>query len=194
MHRILTLAFLFPLEEGENESNALHTLYFACRDFNKFVAKICTHSTCHVELVFENDMAFSIFKGSNLFFKSRTFSNQHYRLVSICVTPEEYAKAYDYCFRCAQMDISFNDVGLYLTLCPCCATSQPSIESGYAFCSQIVTEALLAAGVAEVEGLIPCKTTPSMLYEVMEQQNTGRNVINSIGCKRDLLKYRAVMH
>jgi hypothetical protein len=57
-----------------------------------------------------------------------------------------------------------------------------------------VTEVLLAAGVAEVQDLIPSKTTPSMLYGVMEQQKTSRNVISSLACKRDLLRHQAVMH
>jgi len=194
MQRVLTLAFLFPLDRGDGDWGQLKTLFYAYADFNKFVAKICTHATCHVELVFENDMAFSIFKGSNLFFKTRSFGNPQYKYVSILVTQEEYVKAYEYCTRCTQREIRFNDLGLYLTYAPCCTQSQPSIESGYAFCSQIVTEVLLAAGVAEVQGLIPSKTTPSMLYGVMEQQKTSRTVINSIACKRDLLRHQAVMH
>ena len=192
--KILTLAFLFPL--GENDNNMLMVPYDAVMDFNKFVARICKRKTCHVELVFEDGMAFSIFAGSNLFFKPRSFSNPQYRMISLLVTHKEYADAYKYCLECARSEITFTDVGMccaYLQICPCVTSYTPSKEVGHTFCSKIVTEVLLQAKIREVEGLTPCYTTPSMLYDSLEPQVNNRCIISTVAFKRDLLKNHAVL-
>ena len=78
--RILIVAFLFP----ESANNPL---------LNTIVARVSKHKTCHVELVFEDDMAFSIFAGSNLFFKHRTFNNPDYTLIALSISSAEYNAA-----------------------------------------------------------------------------------------------------
>lgn len=153
--RILTIAFLFPGPDDDR--------------FNRFVARVSKNKCCHVELVFEDDMAFSIFKGSNLFFKPRSFSNPQYQLVSLFVTPTEYTAAYNFCKMAHSHEIGFTDVGMvaaYLQLCPLINT-RPTFEVGYTFCSKVVTEAMQIAGVPEVEHLVPCMTTPSTLFDAL---------------------------
>lgn len=153
--RILTAAFLFP---GPYDP-----------PFNQFVAKVSKNKCCHVELVFEDEMAFSIFKGSNLFFKPRSFSNPEYQLISLFVTPAEYTAAYSFCKMAHSHEIGFTDVGMvaaYLQQCPVINTA-PTYEAGYTFCSKVVTEAMQVGGVSEVEHLVPCMTTPSSLYDAL---------------------------
>ena len=154
--RILMVAFLFP---GPGDD-----------PFNRFVARVSRNKCCHVELVFEDQMAFSIFKGSNLFFRPRSFSNPEYQLVSLYVTPSEYAAVYAFCKQAHSSDVAFTDAGMvaaYMQPCPVFNT-RPSFELGYTFCSKIVTEALQMGGVAEVEHLVPCMTTPSTLYSALK--------------------------
>lgn len=150
---ILTVAFLFPGPEDEDWVNRL-------------VAKVSRVKCCHAELVFDDQMAFSIFKGENVFFRKRTFANPEYQLLSLFVSQAEYSAAYRFCEQAHTRDVGFTDVGMvaaYAQPCPMVNT-RPSYELGYTFCSKIVTEALQAGGVEEVEHLCPCTTTPSTLY------------------------------
>ena len=154
--RILVVAFLFPGPDDDG--------------FNQFVAKISRNKCCHVELVFEDQMAFSIFKGSNLFFRPRSFSNPEYQLISLYVSPSEYAAVYSFCQQAHSSEVGFTDMGMvaaYAQPCPIFNT-RPSFELGYTFCSKIVTEALQMGGVEEAEHLVPCMTTPSTLFSALK--------------------------
>ena len=173
--RILTIAFLFP-ESADNDW------------FNLLVAKVSQHGCCHVELVFEDDMSFSIFANSKLFFKPRTFANPEYKLVSLSVSNMEYMAAYSYCAAAMSHEITFNELGIYaayLQPCPMLYT-RPSVETGHTFCSKIVTEALQAGGLPEAEYLEPCRTTPSVLYEALHA--SGRRVHHSVTFKMEQLR------
>jgi hypothetical protein len=130
--RILTLAFLFP-----NATDAA---------LNRLVARMSKHKVCHVEVVFEDDMAFSIFAGSSVFFRQRSFSNPDYHLISISVSNAEYQSIYNYCKSAAGHNIKFSDYGMYASYlqpkgCPFLNTGE-SVRIGSTFCSKIVTEAL----------------------------------------------------
>jgi hypothetical protein len=156
--RILTVAFLFP---GPDEEDWV----------NRMVARLSRVKCCHVELVLEDQMAFSIFKGEKLFFKPRTFANPDYQLLSLFVSQAEYSAVYSFCQQAHGSEVGFTDVGMvaaYAQPCPMVNT-RPSLELGYTFCSKIVTEALQAGGVAEVEHLCPCTTTPSTLYSALRE-------------------------
>jgi hypothetical protein len=179
--RILTLAFLFPGKEDPL--------------FNKMVAAVSWYGACHVELVFENNMAFSIFANSNLFFKARTFSNPDYHLISLSVSHAEYTAAYNFCLSCMTQDIQFTDLGMFAAYfqpqtCPFLNTP-PSSEVGYTFCSKIVTEALQFAALPEVDSLVPCTTTPSVLFGAVKEST--RKVLNSVPSKRERLKSEGVI-
>ena len=178
--RILTVAFLFP-EGWDNDW------------FNLFVAKMSRHGCCHVELVFEDNMSFSIFADSNLFFKPKTFANPEYRLVSLSVSNMEYLAAYSYCSAAMSHNITFNELGIYTAYmqpCPMFYT-RPSVETGHTFCSKIVTEALQAGGLTEADHLEPCRTTPSVLYEALHC--SGRRVGHSVPFKMEQLRHVGVV-
>lgn len=181
-HRILTVAFLFP----DSRYNPL---------LNTLVARISKHKTCHVELVFEDDMAFSIFAGSNLFFKQRTFNNPDYVLIPLSIPNAEYATLYNFCQSVVTHDICFTDVGMVFSYlqpkhCPFINTA-PSMQLGQTFCSKIVAEALQFAGTPEVEHLIPCTTTPSCLYDAFK--DSPRKIMSSVGSRRDKLRQIGVV-
>jgi hypothetical protein len=180
--RIIILAFLFPT----SADNPL---------LNRVVARVSKYKTCHVELVFEDDMSFSIFAGSKLFFKKRTFSNPEYSLLSLSVSQAEYASLYSFCQSASTHDLGFTDAGMYMCYlqprsCPVFNTA-PSVEAGCTFCSKIVTEALLFAGTPEAEDLIPCTTTPSCLYGAFK--DSPRRVLSSVGFRREQLRQAGVV-
>jgi hypothetical protein len=180
--RIIILAFLFPNSQDNPPLNML-------------VAKVSKYATCHVELVFEDDMSFSIFAGSKLFFKHRTFSNPEYKLLSVAVSHAEYNSLYNFCQSASKHELGFTDVGMYMCYlqprhCPVFNTP-PSVEVGYTFCSKIVTEALQFAGASEAEHLIPCTTSPSCLYGAFK--DSPRLVLSSVGYKREQLRQVGVI-
>jgi len=170
------VAFLFP-EADDNDW------------FNRLVAKVSRYRCCHAELVFEDDMSFSIFADSKLFFKPKTFANPEYKLVSLSVSNMEYMAAYSYCTAAMSHNITFNELGIYtayLQPCPMFYTS-PSVETGHTFCSKIVTEVLQAGGLPEADHLDPCMTTPSVLYGALHA--SGRRVHHSVTFKMEQLRH-----
>jgi hypothetical protein len=179
--RILTLAFLYP-----NATDAA---------LNRLVARMSKHKVCHVEIVFEDDMAFSIFAGSSVFFRQRSFSNPDYHLISISVSNAEYQCIYNFCKSAAAHDIKFSDYGMYASYlqpkgCPFLNTGE-SVRIGSTFCSKIVTEALHFADIQEAEHLIPCTTTPSCLFSAF--QDSQRKVLSSVPYKREQLRQDGVL-
>jgi hypothetical protein len=180
--RIIIMAFLFP---NSNDNSQL----------NKLVAGISKNSTCHVEIVFEDDMAFSIFAGSNIFFKQRSFSNPDYALISLSIPQAEYTALYNFCQSIVTHNIGFTDLGMVCSYlqprhCPFYNTA-PSVQVGYTFCSKIIAEALQFAGTPEVEHLIPCTTTPSCLYDAFK--DSPRKILSSVTYKREQLRQIGVI-
>lgn len=179
---MLTLAFVRP---GDKDPV-----------FNHIVARMCKHSICHAELVFEDNLAFSIYAGQRVFFRPRTFSNPDYELISLAVSPTEYQSAYCFCKQAAENDIGFTDTGMLAAYfqpkgCPCINTSS-SLATGHTFCSKIVTEALQFAGVSEVDALTPCTTTPSCLYEAVK--DSQRKLLCSVPYKCEQLRQSGVIY
>ncbi len=179
--RMLTLAFVRP---GPDDPI-----------FNRLVARMCKHGICHTELVFEDNMAFSIFAGQEVFFRPRTLSNPEYELVTLAVSHAEYISAYSFCKQAMGSRIGFTDAGMLAAYfqpkgCPCINTGS-SLVAGHTFCSKIVTEALQFAGVREAEALAPCTTTPSCLYEAVK--DSQRKLLSSVPYKREQLKNSGVI-
>ena len=178
---MLTLAFVRP---GEDDPT-----------FNHIVARMCKNGICHAELIFEDNMAFSIYAGQKVFFRPRTLSNPKYELISLAISQSEYQNAYGFCKQSAENDIGFTDVGMLAAYfqpksCPCINTSA-SVVTGHTFCSKIVTEALQFAGVAEADDLTPCTTTPSCLYDAVKDSH--RKLIGSVPYKCEQLKQSGVI-
>lgn len=179
--RMLTLAFVRP---GPKDGR-----------FNRLVASMCKHGVCHAELVFEDNMAFSIFAGQQVFFKPRTFSNPEYELITLAVSHAEYSSAYCFCKQAVENAIGFTDTGMLAAYfqpkgCPCINTGS-SLTTGHTFCSKIVTEALQFAGVKEAEALSPCATTPSCLYEAFK--DSQRKLLCSVPYKCEQLRQSGVI-
>lgn len=147
----LTLAFLRP-SASDNVMNRLT----ACAS---------RHGICHVELVFEGGLAFSIYHNTAPFLRQRSMSNPGYEFVSLAVQPREYRAALQFCRSAVADGYAFDNLGLYLsTVHAGACLEKPSSQTGKTFCSKIITEALQFAEVEEVDGLSPSAVTPSSLY------------------------------
>jgi hypothetical protein len=151
----LTLAFLRPAPDDNM--------------VNRLTARLSKHGICHVELVFEGMLAFSIYHNSTPFLKQRTMANPGYEFVSLSVTPKEYRAALQFCRSAVAEAYAFDDRGLYLaSVHPGGCLDKPSSAVGKTFCSKIVTEALQFADVEEVDHLYPSAVTPSSLYAAVK--------------------------
>lgn len=151
----LTLAFLRPAADD--------------RLMNRLTACASRHGVCHVELMFEGGMAFSIYHGGTPFLRQRSMANPGYEFVSLSVTPREYKTALQFCRSAVAEAYAFDDWGLYLaTVHPGGCLDKPSSALGKTFCSKIVTEALQFADVEEVDALYPSTVTPSSLYAAVK--------------------------
>ena len=151
----LTLAFLRPSADD--------------KWMNRLTARASRHGICHVELVFDGMMAFSIYHDSTPFLKQRSMSNPGYEFVSLSVSSKEYRAALQFCRSAVAEAYAFDDRGLYLaSVHPGGCLDKPSSAVGKTFCSKIITEALQFGDVEEVDHLYPSAVTPSSLYAAVK--------------------------
>lgn len=161
----LTLAFLRPPSDD--------------RCMNRLTACASKHGICHVELVFDGGLAFSIYEDRSLFLRQRSMANPGYELVSLAVSQKEYKAALQFCRSAVAEVYTFDDMGMYLaTVHPGRCMEKSSATVGKTFCSKIIVEALQYADVEEVEHLSPSAMTPSRLYEAV--RDSPRRVCHSI--------------
>lgn len=156
----LSLAFLRPPSDED-------------RWLNKLTAKVSRHGVCHVEMIFEGNLAFSIYDDSiGPFLRQRTMSNPHYEFVSLSVSHKEYRAALQFCRSVVAEGYAFDNRGMYLaSVHPGHCAERSSSAVGRTFCSKIITEALQFADVQEVEGLCPSAVTPSSLFGTVKDSS-----------------------
>lgn len=164
-HRLLTLAFLRPSPDDFLE--------------NRLTAAASWHGICHAELVFEDGNAFSIVMNGVAALRPRSLSNPLYETVTLSVPPREYQACLRFCREAHNRALGFDATGMYLcAIHPGACLHRGSLELGKTFCSKIISEALLHAGVAEAEGLVPSCTSPSALYAAV--RGSGRRTCHSV--------------
>ena len=170
--RLLTLAFLTP--------NA--TDHWV----NRLTSYVGQHPICHVELFFESiNQCFSIMWGEFAQFRFKNLSNPNYRVISLAVSAREYELCLEFCRSMSTHGIGFDESGMWRTWLPLSCCEKSSQETGSTFCSKIITEALQFGNISEVDHLIPCRTSPSSLYECV--RGSPRVVCNSVPFKRQML-------
>ncbi len=154
----LTLAFLRPPSDDK------------C--LNRLTACASRHGICHVELIFDGGMCFSIYDDRPPFLRQRTMSNPGYEFVSLAVSQKEYKLALQFCRSAVADAYPFDGLGMYLaTVHPGGCLDRPSSAVGKTFCSKIITEALQFADVEEVDRLYPSAVTPSSLYAAVKDSS-----------------------
>ena len=179
-NKVMTLAFLRPSPDDYDT----HQDYL----INRLAAACSRYGFCHVELVFDGGMAFSIQYGGVATLRQRTLSNPNYELVPLSVTGAEYRACLQFCSNLSQKGVGFDSVGMYCAplragLCGLCACFERSSErAGKTFCSKVIDEAMQVAGVPEVDGLAPSGATPSSLYAAVRASE--RRVCDSVRVSR----------
>lgn len=174
----LTLAFLKPTPEDPL--------------VNRLTASMSRHPVCHVELFFESiNQCFSIEYGENAGFRPKKLSNPNYILVSLGVSPKEYAMCLEYCNNASKQGLLFDNPGMWHSYFQIKCCDSTSMESGKTFCSKVITEALQFGFVAEAEHLRPSMTTPSRLLQAIRESR--RRVCTSVPFKRNEMLLKAVI-
>ena len=138
----LTLAFLRPSADD--------------KWMNRLTARASRHGICHVELVFDGMMAFSIYHDSTPFLKQRSMSNPGYEFVSLSVSSKEYRAALQFCRSAVAEAYAFDDRGLYLaSVHPGGCLDKPSSAVGKTFSLDSPFLVLATQNPVEQEGTYP---------------------------------------
>ena len=169
----------------------------------------------HIELVFADGTASSIYAGETVFMHYRRFANPNYTTVGITASAEQVARARKYCSDATASFVGFDDVGMYTSrlsqpiksMCrgvwgTCSAISRLFLYRGHqqkqnvevTFCSKYVTCALQYAGIVGFERLDANATSPSQLYRFVSALAQEKGINNRISTlltvtpfRRDLL-------
>jgi hypothetical protein len=168
--RVITLAFLRLAPDDDD-------------GLNRLTVCVSRHKFCHVELIFDGGVSFSIQAGRTAGLRARTLSNPHYELVPLLVSGRAYRLCFQFCVSASRNDLGFDSRGMYCSFfrlgasCGCCC-DRPSDAVGATFCSKIIVEALQHGGVSEADRLVPSSTTPSRLYEAVS--GSDRRICDSV--------------
>jgi hypothetical protein len=134
---------------------------------NRVVASVSKHYVSHVELLFHDDMAASIFADDTVFFRPRRYANQNYRIKAFTVPAPSYRLVYEYAKSAAERQVGFSNAMMF-----CGPLVGFRGNSDDTFCSHFVTSALQVGGVPFAMKMDACRTTPSSLYERMNATET----------------------
>ena len=163
---IIRLCFYEPKGVGENW-------------LNQFVASFGKHYVSHVEILFEDDMAASIFAGEVVFWRNRSYSNPQYRIHSFDVPVSSYWMMYNHARDTAKRNVGFSNTKMF-----CGPLIGYRGSSDLTYCSEFVTQTLQVGGVSFAMKMNASRSTPSTLLEFM---NTHGNIcFDSISFKLDL--------
>jgi hypothetical protein len=136
---------------------------------NRLVAAVSKHYVSHVEILFADDMAASIFAGEVIFWRKRSYANPYYKIHSFDVPAASYWLMYNHAKSMSLRNIGFSNIKMVFG--PCLGWT--GVSSDYTFCSEFVTETLQVGGVDFAMKMNAAKTTPSTLLDFM---NTHSNI------------------
>jgi hypothetical protein len=145
--RTVRLCFYEPRDQSE------HWL-------NRLVASFGKHYVSHVEILFEDDMAASIFAEEEVFFRTRRYANPSYLIKGFTVSENSYNLMYEFCRSAAARHVGFSNIKMFCG--PVCGY-RGSCE--HTFCSEFVTQALQVGGIGFAMKIDAARSTPSTLLE-----------------------------
>lgn len=135
---------------------------------NKLVASLGKHYVSHVEILFEDEKAASIFADDTVFFRPRSYANPYYRIKMFLVSPTSYWLMYNYAKTCAERQISFSNTKMFCG--PLIGYTGGQVDE--TFCSEFVTHTLQVGGVNFAMKMDATRSTPSILLEHMNSHET----------------------
>ena len=134
---------------------------------NRLVAWSGKNFVSHVEILFEDNMAASIFADDTVFFRERSYANPYYRIKMFLVSPTSYWLMYNYAKSCAERQIPFSNTKMI-----CGPLIGFSGGADATFCSEFVTHTLQVGGVSFAMKMDATRSTPSILFEHMQHHET----------------------
>ena len=131
---------------------------------NKLVASI-DRPFCHVELQFADDRACSIYMGSAVALRTRTFDSPNYQCLRLACSDHQHTLAAGHAEHLHGKGLLFSS--LQMTSCLLWARVVPSAR--HTFCSKLVTEILQQAGLVG-RAVDAHSTSPSALHRLLQAQ------------------------
>ena len=135
---------------------------------NKLVSRL-DPPFCHCEVQFIDNHACSIYMGSNVVFKERTFISDNYTKVELECGSTPYQSMYAAAKKYADTGVEFSTIRMTASLAPAWVVSPAAPDK--TFCSE------LCANVLCIGGLLPAaldtsKMTPSGLYHKLKEKQS----------------------
>jgi hypothetical protein len=134
---------------------------------NQLVASCGKHYVSHVEIMFEDDMAASIFADEVVFFRKRSYSNPNYCIKGFDVSSTSYWLMYNFARSAAERNLGFSNSKMF-----CGPFLGYMGSSDHTFCSKFVTSTLQIGGVEFAMKIDAHRSTPSTLLEFMNSHQT----------------------
>lgn len=131
---------------------------------NKVVASI-DRPFCHVELQFADDRACSIYMGSKVAMRTRTFESPNYVCLKIPCSDQQHTLATGHAEHLHDLGLVFSS--LQMTSCLFWTRAMPNPK--HTFCSKLVTEILQQAGLVS-DKIDAHVTSPSALHRLLQSQ------------------------
>jgi hypothetical protein len=131
---------------------------------NKMVASI-DRPFCHVEVQFADDRACSIYMGSSVTLRVRTFESPNYVCLNVPCSDVQHTLAAGHAEHIHEQGLLFSS--LQMTSCLLWAHAAPSAK--HTFCSKLVTEILQQAGLVSIS-VDAHRTSPSALHRLLLAQ------------------------
>jgi len=129
---------------------------------NRLVASMGKHYVSHVEIMFEDGMAASIFAEDVVFWKERTYSNPQYKILGVEVPTKSYWQMYNHAQDTARRQVGFDNVKMF-----CGPFMGYRGSSDRTYCSEFVTQTLQVGGVKWAMKMNASRSTPSGLLDFM---------------------------
>ena len=145
---------------------------------NKLVARLDS-PFCHVEVQFADDRACSIYMGSKVLLRARTFDSPNYVCLHVPCSDLQHTLASGHAEHMQSLALGFSS----LQMTSCFLWARPSASAQHTFCSKLMTDILQQAGVLG-PAIDSQTTTPSALHRLLEplsrQQRTEAKIKVSV--------------
>lgn len=129
---------------------------------------------CHCELQFPDQSSCTIYMGTCVVLKKRTFDTDVYTSVYVTCTHDQLHKARTFAETEYRNGTKFSTMAMSMALMP---KIWPYSGQG-TFCSKLCADVLQAAGLLE-SGLATHKVSPSALYRMFASVSSGRPTMAS---------------
>ena len=135
-------------------------------NFNKFVAYMDA-PFCHCEIQFPDSTAFTVYMGTDVVKKSRSFDTSKYTCVRVPCTVQQLHTARTFAESEAVMRKSFSLLMMTLTFSGISLSSKQGT-----FCSKLCADVLMAAELMPAQDT--CHISPSALYRYLHEQEARK--------------------